>query len=358
MPKSNKKKVCIVVSSLANGGAERSSALLSIMLDSLDYKVHVVTILPEIDYKYAGELLNLGEIEKGKSFISKVKKFIIFKNYLKTNNFDFVIDNRSRSSFFREIGVSRLLFNPKKTIYCVRSYNLGTYFVKPKFISRYLYKDAYKIVAVSKQIEEKIIAEYGFNNVTTIYNPVEPIEINNKVTSKPYILFFGRLVDNVKNISLLIQSYYESQLPQKGIDLILLGNGLDINLLKHKVAGLNLKDNVRFVPFMPNPYRYVKAAQFTVLTSHYEGFPRSLIESLALGVPVISVDCMSGPNEIIINEKNGLLVENYNSNALAEAMNRFINDTSLYETCKFNAKKSAEPFSMVSIAKVWKKLLN
>jgi glycosyltransferase involved in cell wall biosynthesis len=55
----------------------------------------------------------------------------------------------------------------------------------------------------------------------------------------------------------------------------------------------------------------VQNARFTVLTSHYEGFPMSMVESLALGTPVF-VDCNSGPREIVIDEYNGLLVENYN----------------------------------------------
>jgi glycosyltransferase involved in cell wall biosynthesis len=59
----------------------------------------------------------------------------------------------------------------------------------------------------------------------------------------------------------------------------------------------------------------VQNARFTVLTSHYEGFPMSMVESLALGTPVVTVDCNSGPREIVIDEYNGLLVENYNVKA-------------------------------------------
>jgi glycosyltransferase involved in cell wall biosynthesis len=66
------------------------------------------------------------------------------------------------------------------------------------------------------------------------------------------------------------------------------------------------------LPFNSNPFDIVQNARFTVLTSHYEGFPMSMVESLALGTPVVAVDCNSGPREIVIDEYNGLLVENYN----------------------------------------------
>jgi len=354
------KKICIVVTSLGKGGAERSSVLLSKMLFNQGHQVHLVTIVDVVEYEFKGELLNLGDIEKGNSIVSKIRKFSVFKSYLKEHNFDFVIDNRSRPSFLREIIVSRFLYNPKNTIYCVRSYNLDIYFIKSKLIAKLIYKDAFKIVTVSKEIENKVINYFGFNNVETIYNPIDQVVLNDTDKSKitDYVLFYGRLVDEVKNISLLIESYQKSQLPSKGIDLVILGNGQDLEKFKEKIKQLNLVNEVHFIPFTANPFDYVKLAKFTLLTSHYEGFPRSLLESLALGTPVISVDCKSGPNEIIIHEHNGLLVENYNSEALAKAMNRLINDTNLYKTCKANAKKSVEPFSMASISNLWKKLLN
>ena len=64
-----KKKICIVTSSLGKGGAEKSSAVLSILLDNLGYEVHVISILNRIDYDYKGTLLNLGALkDKDASF--------------------------------------------------------------------------------------------------------------------------------------------------------------------------------------------------------------------------------------------------------------------------------------------------
>ncbi len=81
-------------------------------------------------------------------------------------------------------------------------------------------------------------------------------------------------------------------------------------------------------------------------------------EALSLDTPVISVDCKSGPNEIIIHKENGLLVENYNEKALSEAMNSFIFDKALYNTCKTNAKASIEKFSIEKVSKDWNDFLH
>ena len=107
-----------------------------------------------------------------------------------------------------------------------------------------------------------------------------------------------------------------------------------------KIKSKNLKDFVQLLPFQKDIVPYIQNAKATVLTSHFEGFPMSLVESLAVGTPVISVDCETGPREIVKNNVNGLLVENHNPKALAEAMSLMIEDKNLYQNCKNNAKKS------------------
>ena len=106
-----KKKVCIVVTSLGRGGAERSSALLSIMLDNLGYNLHIVSVLNDIEYEYKGTLLNLGEFkDQEDTFIGRFKRYFIFKNYLISQKFDLIIDNRTRPKVIKEFLINRFLF--------------------------------------------------------------------------------------------------------------------------------------------------------------------------------------------------------------------------------------------------------
>ena len=359
MIKANNKKICIVVSSLGNGGAERSSGLLSQMLYNVGFDVHVISVLNNIEFPYKGKLLNLGELkDKDNSALGRLKRLRVLKAYVKEHNFDYIIDNRTRIGFFKEFIISKFIFTPKKTIYCIRSFKIDSYINPNPFLGKLLYGNAYKMVGVSMAIAEKIKEIYNFENVTSIYNAISTEDDHPKAeTNDHYILFFGRLDDDVKNISLLLEGYSKSILPSQNIKLKILGEGKDLEKLKLKSNDLKLTSNVQFLGHLSNPSALVKSALFTVLTSKYEGFPRSIIESLALGTPVISVDCKSGPNEIIEHNSNGLLIENNNPEALADAMNQLFEDKALYLQCKKNSKSSVAHFSEANIVKQWQSIL-
>lgn len=359
MQSNNKKKICIVVSSLGKGGAERTTALISKILFGLGHDVHLVTILNKIDYEFSGSLLNLGKLkDDNDSIFGRLNRFKAFKKYLHKENFDLIIDSRSRPTAVKEWLISKLLYKNQNVLYIVHSWKLEKYFSKSKFWARHIYQNAQGFIGVSKEITKAIKNNYGFSNVVTIYNTVnldenrimakEPIDYNEN-----YILFYGRIDDKVKNISLLIDAYKSSKLPSKNIKLLLLGSGKDLGLLKQKAQS----KHIDFKPFTSNPFPYIKHAKCVCLTSRYEGFPMVLLESLSLGTPVISVDCKSGPSEIVINKVNGLLIKNHDKSALVNALNSFIFDAELNKNCKENSQNSVEQFSLKEITKDWREII-
>lgn len=348
------KKICIITISLAKGGAERSTALLSKMLADKGFDVHLVSLTSQIDYEYKGSLFCLYQKNKNNLFLFR---FFRFLNYLRKEKFDLVIDNRTRFSNFKEFIYHFVFYKNTQVVYVVHSFNIERYFPKSKLLSKLIIHRSKAIVCVSKAIAKEVNKKYNSKKAIHIYNSSELMNISFDVKKCEYIIFLGRIVESVKNLSLLIDSYSKSILPEKGIQLKVLGDGPDLKWLKSKVQKMNLTAQVDFIPYTIDVGSYLKNAKFQVLTSHYEGFPRVLIESLSMGTPVISVDCKSGPKEIIIHEYNGLLIENYNPDKLADAYNRFVTDPNLYETCKKNAKKSIKHLQPDAIAEKWKNLL-
>jgi glycosyltransferase involved in cell wall biosynthesis len=172
-----------------------------------------------------------------------------------------------------------------------------------------------------------------------------------------YILYYGRIENQSKDIQFLLDAYANSQLAKKGFDLIIMGKGPDEEELSNYATGLACKNQIHFLPFQPNPFGIIKKARLVALTSKYEGFPMVLIESLATGIPIVSLDFISGPAEVIQHEKNGLLVKNRSITAFASALERMCFDDAFHQTCKQNACASVEAFSANQIARKWDNLL-
>jgi glycosyltransferase involved in cell wall biosynthesis len=356
----NKNKVAIVSTSLGSGGAERFAALLSIMLEKLDFEVHSIIINDNVDYQYSGELLNLGKLGSNSFFFfKKLKKGFFLNRYLKKNKIDFIIDNRTRNNLIREL-ITKQIYGKAKIYYVVQNCKFEKYFPSSVFWSRILYENAEKLICVSQEIEETIKRNFDLKNTITIHNSfdISTSELKNRdLKSEKYILFFGRFDEKAKNFSLMLEAFLMSKIFLKGYHLRLMGDGADLLFIQDKIEVLQLQSFVKILPFKSNPFEEVQFAKFTVLTSHYEGFPLSIIESLAIGTPVIAVDCHSGPREVIRHGYNGLLIENNNPQAFAQAMNQFIDDTVLYDFCKKNAPKSVEHLSLETISKQWESIL-
>ena len=325
------------------------------------YEIHNIIIEDVIKYPVSGKLVNLGaEKNKDISVVRKFKKGLKIKQYIKNNAISIVIDNRSRPLLIREI-FAKYVYNSTKIIYVVHLSKLEIYLSKPIFLSRMIYKSARKIVCVSKSIEQAIISNYKLKNTTTIYNP-QPIDSDESIDfvalPEKFFIYFGRLSEHQKNLTLMLDSFATSKVYEQGFHLILIGAGESKTLLESKIKDLHLSKYVAIKPFSENVLSYVKRARASVLSSNYEGFPMSIVESLSVGIPVISVDCPTGPKEIIIDKNNGLLVEMNNNEALSNAFITFAFDDFIYQQCKLNAKKSIEHLSVENISKQWENVLN
>ena len=145
-----------------------------------------------------------------------------------------------------------------------------------------------------------------------------------------------------KNLGLLIDAF--SRIADDHTQLIIAGKGPEEEMLKAKISDLGLEEKVHFVGFVKNPYALLAQADCSVLSSEYEGFPNALIEAMAIGLPVISTDCPSGPSEIITNQFNGILTPVGDSQALADAMLCVRNDRELSQSLSRNGHLEVKRF--------------
>lgn len=201
---------------------------------------------------------------------------------------------------------------------------------------RLLYPRIDRIVAVSEGVADDTarIARLPRERIAVIRNPVITPELATLAAADcphpwladdgpPVILGVGRLQQQ-KDFPTLIEAFAELALTQPA-RLIILGEGGQRARLEGQIRELGIEQQVALPGFDPNPYAYLSRARLFVLSSAWEGSPNALTEAMALGTPVVSTNCPSGPEELLDGGRFGPLVSVGDTSALARAMVQTLN---------------------------------
>jgi glycosyltransferase involved in cell wall biosynthesis len=94
--------------------------------------------------------------------------------------------------------------------------------------------------------------------------------------------------------------------------------------LEKLIDKFNLAEKVEILGFTSNPYPVIKQAKMLILSSEREGLPTVLIEALILGTPVVSIDCKSGPSEILTGELSKYLAKINDTKDLSEKISKAV----------------------------------
>lgn len=237
-----------------------------------------------------------------------------------------------------------------------------------KFVIRFIYPQANAIVVNSEALKNEFIKMFRFheNKITVIYNPIDIMQVKRLGRLKvenlhldldlPVIVASGRLTPQ-KGFSYLIRVL--RILTSDGIPcrLVILGKGKSEKELKKLAVRLGIKDRVDILGFQQNPYKYIACSTIFVLSSLYEGFPNVLLEALALGVPSIATRCPTGPEEIITDGVDGILVPPADEKALADAIKRLLGDEDLRRRLGEAGRKRAEDFRVDKIVKLYEDVI-
>lgn len=194
------------------------------------------------------------------------------------------------------------------------------------------------IVAVSRDMAVELATGIGVprDRIDVILNPVITPDLADQAAAPlehpwfapgqpPVLLGIGRLVPQ-KDFGTLLRAFALVR-QQRPARLMILGEGEERPALEALARDLGLADDVAMPGFVSNPYPYLQGAATFVLSSLYEGLPTVLIEALALGTPVVSTDCPSGPREILEDGQHGRLVPIRDHAALAAAISLTLDET-------------------------------
>lgn len=169
------------------------------------------------------------------------------------------------------------------------------------------------------------------------------------------VLAVGRLTPQ-KGFDVLIATFAELAGSFPDWDLVIIGEGEQRPALEQAVALTGLRGRVHLPGRAGNLATWYARADLYVMTSRFEGFPNSLAEAMAHGLPAVSFDCDTGPGDIIRHEVDGLLVPAQDTAALNEALGRLMGDAMLRTRLAARAIEVRERFSLNRIAALWEEL--
>lgn len=297
-------------------GGQRSTIDL---INATNEKFDNYLILLENIRDYEPEGIDISYVCQNKKIYKKLNRIgdrLLAKKLekiLKEKNIDIVVSHMEvTAKVLRYVDIKKIYYMRTDTIQELEG-------LKKRSLRRYkkrekLYKKIFtnqNLITVSQETKEKLERFTTFNQIENIYNPFDFDKIRNlaleklDLPDKDYIVQIGGGFD-VKGQDILIKAF--AQIENKDIKLALLGTNrykeLDILIDKY-----NLLNRVIYLGFKTNPYPYIKNAKLLVLSSRREGLPRAVVESLVLGVPVVSTNCETGPKEILTGVLKNYLVD-------------------------------------------------
>ena len=202
-----------------------------------------------------------------------------------------------------------------------------------------------------------------WNNLTdkidVIPNPITcyPDVLENRTCNYSRIICAGRL-NSQKGFDLLIKAFalIESKCPQWHIDIF--GNGDDETMLSKMILAYNLQKRIIIHRPSSDIYKEYQTSDFLVLSSRYEGFALVLAEAASCAIPSVAFRCKYGPEDIISDGENGLLVTDGNINELAEKILWMIEHQEARLRMGINARNMAKRYQIDIVMKQWEELFD
>ncbi len=119
---------------------------------------------------------------------------------------------------------------------------------------------------------------------------------------------------------------------------------------------LHIEERILFLGYQNNPFKFLAKSEILVLPSLWEGFAVVIIEAMACGVPVISTRCPYGPEEIITDGLNGLLVPEGDVEGMAQAILQLLSHEPLRKQLAGEGRRRAEDFKVERMVSQYEKL--
>ena len=339
-------KIVFVLPDMAGGGSERVVAMLANEYVKRGYQIAILlfagnNIAYPLDERV--EICIVGKPSAGNPFI-QMDRLMKMRRFYKRNRNCYIFSFSVRGSIFSVLASIGI---PHR--YLVSERNDPTR-ISEKRLRDWSYRKAEKLILQTEDMKS-CFAEDIQRKAVVIPNPVaDDIQEVFRGKRKKRVVSVARLQPQ-KNHKLLLDAFFDFSKMYSDYELHIFGVGELESELKHQAKSLGIEDKVIFRGFSADIKHEIWDCAMFVLSSDYEGISNSMIEALAMGVPVISTDCpVGGSRAYIKNGTNGILVPVGDRKALTEAMIKVADNPEFAKELSCNGAKIKEQYSLEKIA--------
>ncbi|OUS21238.1 glycosyl transferase family 1 [Nonlabens dokdonensis] len=270
-----------------------------------------------------------------------------------------LIDTYSTKNFWYAITISRLCRSLKiKYIPILHGGNLPNRITKnPKAIHAYL-ENAHAIVSPSEYLISAF-AKAGYHNLTKINNFIEldSYPFQERAINTPKLLWV-RSFAQIYHPEMAIKVFESIKNKYPAATLTMVGPEKDGSLERCKMLAKKLQLEIKFTGLLAKK-AWIKLSENNNIflnTTHFDNLPVSLIEAMALGLPVVSTD-VGGISYLIENDKNGKLVPDNDRDKMVCAIEELISQQEHSQAIIRNARETASFYSWRTVRHKWNALL-
>lgn len=366
-----KKKILIRIGSLRHGGAEKALVTFLKNLPADRYDIDLLLnlysgkYLPEVPEWINVRYLNRGEMITTNRIQDLPEKIyrVLYQKFLKTFPsllYRFILQNKKYDIEFAAIHGFRdeILDSPQtssKKLMWIHNDLTQVKGYTPESIRRFFGYD--QVMVISEKIKDTFLSlaadEKEKQKIIRIYNPLDTQEIVTKAAKPVLDYTFDTAVPTFISVGTVF--------PQKGFDrllrvhkkllnegylhrILIVGDGYDFENIKTLKSELDIDQSVTMLGFSDNPYPYINAADFYILSSRYEGFPTVLFEAITLKKNIIATD-VSGVREMLEDGTLGLITEN-SEDGIYDGMKRALENPESFRYYQQNLAQYEMPFDL------------
>jgi glycosyltransferase involved in cell wall biosynthesis len=342
-------RICLVIPSLGAGGMEKVMySLAGYFSKTENTEVHLVVL------------------KNGVEFFKTEKSIRIYRPEFNFNNKARLISILRTLSFLRKT-IKKI--NPYSVLSFGEMYNsfvlIATWHLKTRvFVSdrsspdknwgiiqnslrTCLYGRATGLISQTEEAKRFLLNKFPGQNIKVIPNPIS-LPSGRNTERKNIILNVGRLI-STKRIDVLLEIFKNINPPDW--ELWIVGDGSLKGILQEKSEALMISHKVIFWGEQKDISGFCRQAKIFAFTSISEGFPNALLEAMASGAACISFNCIAGPADLIDNEVNGYLVNEFNINEYTARLKDLIENNSVVEKFSLTGYEKAKEFSLEIIGK-------